>query len=138
MHFREIKLEKSRTLKLSDTRSESLLIGSTIELSEDDDNPQETIEIAHRLLTQQLNGWERDIREDLSGERLLSTEPPPITTAAQMVDKLTENISKTQDTTIQTREPEPSATVICPKCGEQMYKKDGKKYYQCTNNWAYT
>lgn len=137
MRFREIKIEKSRTIKLSDSRSESLSIGSTIELSEDEDNPQEIIEIAHRLLTQELNGWEHEIRQDSLGERLLSAEPPPITTAAQMVDKLSENVSKAQDTIAPEHELEISETIKCPKCGEPMYKKDGKKYYQCTKHWAY-
>ena len=36
-----------------------------------------------------------------------------------------------------TTPPEVTEPLICPKCNEQMVKKEGKDYYLCSKHWGY-
>ncbi|OLS27598.1 MAG: hypothetical protein HeimC3_03770 [Candidatus Heimdallarchaeota archaeon LC_3] len=126
MHFQSLNISLSRSINLSDDRTESITIKYEIQIDENEDNPQEVYSSVYRLINLQLNSWERELRQETQKNLFLSSEPPPITTAASMINNVKNNHSKSDQ------------EIKCPKCNEVMFQKDGKTYFSCLNgHWGY-
>lgn len=130
MKFQNIVINLSRTISLSDGRSESINISYNVQLDEESEDPQEVYSSIYRLLNLQLNSWERELRQETQNNLFLSSEPPPVTTAASMMSNDENQMNKVSI---------PSATeILCPKCNKKMFQKDGKSYFTCPNkHWGY-
>ena len=130
MLYRRLDVQMQRTVLISN-RKESLSINYQVEFEEGDEDPQYSYEIVQRIIMQQLDAWEKEMRADPIGERKFSLQPPPITSAMQMLSAEDEKSKKdTKD------ELQKGVKVLCPECGEKMRRIDGKRYYQCSRHWA--
>jgi hypothetical protein len=126
MQFQSLNISSSRSINLSDGKTESITINYVIQIDENEDNPQEVYSSVYRLINLQLNSWERELINETQKKLYLSSEHPPITTAASMINNI-ENYQSESD-----------QEVKCPKCNEIMFQKDGKTYFTCPNgHWGY-
>ena len=130
MEYKQLNVSSTRTVQLSDGRTESHTISYIITLTESDEDPQEAYGSVYRTINLQLNAWEKEIRETIDHQVHLSKEVPFIKTAASLLSSSDENEAE--------KEFKQVKTVICPKCKEIMIQKDGKQYYTCPQgHWGY-
>jgi uncharacterized C2H2 Zn-finger protein len=130
MRFQKVSVDLSRTITLTDGKIESISLSYTVLIDEESEDPQEVYSSVYRLINLQINSWEREIRQEIQKNLFLTSEPPPITTAASMIQ--TNHRDPKSD--IINKDPE----VLCPECGEKMFQKDGKSYFTCINkHWGY-
>lgn len=126
MRFQNLNISLSRSIDLSDGRTESITLKYEVKIDENEDNPQEVYSSLYRLINLQLNSWERELRNETQKKLFLTSEPPPITTAASMLNNIKKNTSDSNQ------------EIKCPKCNEIMFQKDGKTYFTCpSGHWGY-
>jgi uncharacterized C2H2 Zn-finger protein len=130
MRFQKVVVDLSRSIDLTDGRIESISLSYTVLIDDENEDPQEVYSSVYRLINLQLNSWERELRQEIQKNLFLASEPPPITTAASMI----QINNKDPKSDLINKDPE----VLCPECGEKMFQKDGKSYFTCVNkHWGY-
>ena len=108
-------------------------------LVEEQDDPQEMIHALRTILDKHLETWEYE----LTGKNFLDkqTEKVVIKTASDLIAKEVNSdfTNKEQRVTVVNKdmEEENVGLLICPKCNEEMKKKEGKDYYLCSKHWGY-
>ena len=122
MNITSIKVQVSKKINLGNYETKNYLVETEITPEEDRPFTQSINEMKVQL-EHIINEWERLERIEHSKNNITIVEQP--TTV------------KTKTPTKQQPFSKNKATYICPECGEQMHKKEGKEYYLCSKHWGY-
>lgn len=128
MKIKELNLSVTRFVKLSDDFSEKITLEYKTEINSEQEDPTEVFGNISKLIDQQLNAWERELRKKTDREMVFSKTPPPVTSAADLIQPAV----ATQQTPKSKEE-----VLICPICKVPMHKKEGKNYYLCEKHYGY-
>ena len=81
------------------------------------DNHDKEYDRLKEIVNEKLKIWEQEIRELRSNQEIV--------------------IENTNKINVETKAQTTNEKFNCPKCGEEMLKKEGKEYYHCSKHWGY-
>ena len=115
MKFEKIMVNFGSTINTGEYESKRVDLEAVVFL-EEGETFDESSEKLKKILQEKVELWEGEIRSRNGNKKNLTEK----------------SIESDGDRTIKNNE-----SVICPKCGEKMVKKEGKEYYICSKHWGY-
>ena len=112
MKIEKIAISHGATINIEHFESKRVDIEMVAMIEKGDDYKKEYDQLKEEIM-QKVNTWEQEIRSKVCNEEK-KLDTSKIETGGQDGKKF-----------------------ICPKCGEEMIKKEGKDYYLCSKHWGY-
>ena len=124
MKIDKINVQISKKIYLGNYESKHYNLGAEVSITEGE-SFLKAADIIKEKLEEKLLQWEKQQKSTTSQPIIKANEGKERSVTPQITKPLT--VTKNYS----------PKTYICPECGEQMYKKEGKEYYLCSNHWGY-